>query len=56
MTDDTIELVKQVAKLVKIKDPLFVAKVNTHGQIVIPEWVRDRYGFDKDSKAAVYQI
>lgn len=55
-TTDALELVSKIEEMVRIKQPLFEATVNKRGQIVIPEWVRKRYGFEPGSMAAVYQI
>jgi len=51
-----IERLKALEAQAQTKEPLFVATVNVHGQIVIPVRVRDKLGLTTDSKVAVYQI
>lgn len=51
-----IERIDAIEKQIKTKEPLFVATVNTHGQIVVPIRVRDKLGLTTDSKVAVYHI
>jgi len=54
--DHALELVSKIEEMLRIKQPLFEATINERGQIVIPEWVRKRYGYDPQSRVAVYQI
>lgn len=56
---DAQSIITRIAALeaqVQKREPLFVAVVNTHGQIVIPVRVRDTIGLTTDSKVAVYHI
>jgi len=55
-TADALELISRIEEMLRIKQPLFEATINERGQIVIPEWVRKRYGYDPQSRVAVYQI
>lgn len=41
---------------VQNREPLFIATVNQHGQIVIPVRERDKLGLTTDSKVGVYRI
>lgn len=54
--EDIIARIKALEAQVNNREPLFVATVNVHGQIVIPVRVRDKLGLTTDSKVAVYHI
>lgn len=51
-----IERIETIEKQIQTKEPLFVATVNVHGQIVIPVRERDKLGLTTDSRVAVYHI
>lgn len=51
-----IERIKALEAQAQTKEPLFVATVNVHGQIVIPVRVRDKLGLTTDSKVAISHI
>lgn len=56
---DANYIIARIAALeaqVQNREPLFIAVVNTHGQIVIPVRERDKLGMTTDSKVAVYHI
>jgi len=53
---DIIARIDALEAQAQIKEPLFVATANQHGQIVVPIRVRDKLGLTTDSKVAVYQI
>ena len=54
--EDIIARIDALEAQVHNREPLFIATMNTHGQIVIPVRVRDKLVLTTDSKVAVYQI
>lgn len=54
--NDIIARIKALEAQVQNREPLFVAVVNTHGQIVIRDDVRKRNVIVPGDKVAVYHI
>lgn len=54
--DQVIARIDALEAQAQNREPLFVATVNVHGQIVIPVRERDKLGLITDSRVAVYHI